>query len=206
MDPNRLTLDCRRPDRLYRYSTTNLLERSLLLGEFRLTPATRYQTLPTDTARHDNELVRIQQSDGRHVHITDVATGRKIVPIGPVTYRSEVHSNYLMLCFSTIWDHRLFRQFPDTDACLIINEVNEFCDRIHTAAEDQLADWAGMDGAATYGAASPLGAVFAKPLKHFEQQEWRFAWLPIKPAKTLQSVYLKIGNIETLAEVRLKAG
>ncbi|PWT84463.1 MAG: hypothetical protein C5B58_04705 [Acidobacteria bacterium] len=139
-----------------------------------------------------------------HVKITNVATGTPITPIGPVTYRSEIHSNYLMLCFSTVWDRGLFNEFRDTGACLVIDEVDEFCKRIHAGAELQLGGWAGIDGATRYGTPSPLGAVFAKPLKHFEHQEWRFAWLPNKPVKTLQPVYFKIGNIEDLAEVRLK--
>jgi hypothetical protein len=201
---NRLTIDCRRPQKLYRYSSAKWLERSLELGEFRLRPATDYRDLVTDTARKDDELVRIQSTDGRHVKITQIETGKDIIPIGPITYRSELHTNYLVLFFSTIWDPRLFNEFSDTNACLVIHEVDEFCERIHAAAEVQLTGWVGIDGAATYGVRSPLGAVFSKQLKFLQQQEWRFAWLPVWSMKTLEPTVLKIGNIEALAEIRFK--
>ena len=197
-------IDCHRPQNLYRYSSAQWLERSLRLGEFRLTPATEYRKLINDPARNDNELVRIQSTDGRHVEIKQIETGKDIIPIGPVTYHSEVHTNYLVLFFSTIWDPRLFNEFSDSNACLVIHEVDEFCERIHAAAEVQLPGWVGIDGAATYGGRSPLGAVFSKPLNFLQQQEWRFAWLPVGSMRTLESTLLKIGNIEALAEIRFK--
>jgi hypothetical protein len=158
-----------------------------------------------DASRNDDELARVQSTDGKHARIALVETGQVITPIGPVIYRSNVGSNYLVLCFSSVWDPRLFHEFSDTDACLVIHSVEEFCERIHAAAEVQLPRWVGIDGAATYGARSPLGAVFSKPLRFFPQQEWRFAWLPDPPGRIVKPTLLTIGNIESLAEVRLKS-
>jgi hypothetical protein len=201
---NRLTIDCRRPSSLYRYSSRQWLERSLTLGEFRLRPAGDYNDLITDLARNDDELVRLQSTDGRHVKITLVGTGQNIIPIGAVTYRSEVQSNYFVLCFSSIWDQRLFDQFSDADACLVVHKVEEFCERIHAAAELELPKWAGIDGATTYGGRSPLTAIFSKPLQFAHQREWRFAWIPSEPIQMLSPKTIRIGNIEALAELRPK--
>ena len=201
---NSLAIDCRRPQKLYRYSNAKWLERSLELGEFRLRAATDYGKLVTDTARNDDELVRIQSTDGRRVEIKQIETGEDIIPIGTVTYRSEIHTDYLALFFSTICDPRLFNEFSDSNACLVIHEVDEFCERIHAAAEVQLPGWVGIDGAATYGGQSPLGAIFAKPLRFLQQHEWRFAWVPVEPMRNLEPVFLKIGNIEAIAEIRFK--
>src|SRR5713101_5642648 len=200
-----LTIDPRKPLKLYRYASARWLERSLKFGEFRLRPATDYNDLITDPARNDDELIRLQSTDGKHVKITHVETGRGISPIGAVRYRSEVHTNYLVSCFSGTWNHRLFDAFPDSDACLVIHEVEEFCERIHAAAEVQLPGWVGIDGAATYDGQSPLGAVFSKPLRFFQQQEWRSAWMPPNAIRILQPKFLQIGNIEALAELRLKS-
>lgn len=167
---NRLTVDCRKPQNLYRYSSAQWLERSLKLGEFRLRPATDYRDLSTDLARNDDELVRLQSTDGKHVKITLVGTGQDITPTGVVTYRSEVHRNYLVSCFSSLWDHRLFNEFPDTDACLVIHKVEEFCERFHAAVEVQLSGWTGFDGAVVYGGRSPLGPVFSKPLRFLQHR------------------------------------
>ena len=201
---NSLAIDCRRPRKLYRYSRAQWLERSLKLGEFRLCPAADYNDLITDPGRNDDELIRLQTTEGKHVQITLVGTGENITPIGDVTYRSEVHTNYLVSCFSTIWDQHLFDEFPDANACLVIHEVEEFCERIHAAAEVQLPRWVGIDGAATYGGRSPLGAVFSKPIRFVPQREWRFAWMPPEPIRNLGPKFLGVGNIETLAELRLK--
>jgi hypothetical protein len=48
---NNLTIDCRRPVKLYRYASARWLERALKLGEFRLRPAADYNDLITETRR-----------------------------------------------------------------------------------------------------------------------------------------------------------
>lgn len=193
--------DITRPVRLYRYSEAKWLERSLHLGEFRLRPAADYKELEGDRARQDDELVRIRSSPGTNEVITSVATGKQFKPIGEVTYRSEVGTNYLTVCFSKTWDEKLFAHFPNTDACLVIHQVEEFCERMHAAVEAVLPQWAGMDAPVTYGGRSPLGAAFSKPLHLILQDEWRFAWRPAFKLKYIEPVPFCIGNIEKIAEV-----
>ncbi len=200
-----LTVDCTRPGRLYRYASSHWLERSLKLGEFRMRPAAEYGDLLNDPARHDDELVRLQSTPGECVKIEIVGQGRIINPIGPVTYRSEIHTNYVVCCFSRIWDESLFHVFSDADACLVINEVEEFCERMHAAADTQLPGWVGIDGAVTYGSRSALGAVFSKANRFAQQQEWRFAWTPPTPTRALTAKFLNVGSIENLAEIRLRS-
>lgn len=135
-----------------------------------LRPAADYHDQVDDAARHDNELVRLQSTDGAAVRIS-VSGGPAITPIGEVRYRLEIRSNHLVACFSTA--PNLFTEFPDTDACLIIHEVDQFCERLHAAAEAQLPDWAGFDAAVIYGGRHPLGAVLSRPL-HFNDQQASF--------------------------------
>jgi hypothetical protein len=103
-----------------------------------------------------------------------------------------------------MWDRRLFDEFSGSDACLVIHKADEFCERMHLAAEAQLPEWTGIDGAVTYGGPSPLGVVFSKPLRFLPQQEWRFGWIPKDPVRILDSKFLTIGSIDTLAELRIK--
>lgn len=190
-----------RPPKLYRYSEKKWLERSIALGEFRLRPATDYKQQETDAARHDDELVRIKTSPASSVSITNMSTGQTIKPIGEVVYRTEVGTNYLTICFSKLWDEHQFDDFPGTDACLVIHEVDDFCERLHHAAEIALPQWAGMDAAVVYGGKSGLGAVFSKPLKFISQHEWRFAWHPYQRVEELSPVLLTIGSIADIAEI-----
>lgn len=196
-----MKIDLARPPKLYRYSEKNWLERSLTLGEFRLRPATDYKQQEIDVARHDDELVRISTSPASAVTVTIERTGQTIKPIGDVVYRSEVGTNYLTICFSKCWDEHLFDEFSGTDACLVIHDVDDFCERFHSAAELALPQWTGMDAAVVYGGKSNLGAVFSKPLQFISQHEWRFAWQPDNPAKELAPVLLKIGGIADIAEI-----
>jgi hypothetical protein len=196
-----MEIDLTRPPKLYRYSERKWLERSLELGEFRLRPATDYKQQETDAARHDDELVRINTSPASAVTITIERTGQTIKPIGDVVYRSEVGTNYLTICFSKRWDEHLFDDFPGTDACLVIHNVDDFCERFHSAAELALPQWAGIDAAVVYGGKCNLGAVFSKPLQFIVQHEWRFAWHPHTPIKELAPVLLTIGSIADIAEI-----
>ncbi len=196
-----MKIDVMRPPKLYRYSEKGWLERSLELGEFRLRPATDYKQQETDAARHDDELVRVNTSPASSVSITNMSTGQTIKPIGEVVYRAEVGTNYLTVCFSKLWDEHQFDDFPGTDACLVIHEVDDFCERLHHAAEIALPQWVGMDAAVVYGGKSGLGAVFSKPLKFDSQHEWRFAWRPDQRVKELSPVLLTIGSIGDIAEI-----
>lgn len=196
-----MDIDLTRPPKLYRYSERTWLERSLELGEFRLRPASDYKKQETDAARHDNELVRVSTSPASSVSITIERTGQTIKPIGDIVYRSEVRTNYLTICFSKRWDEHLFDDFPGTDACLVIHEVEDFCERLHSAAELALPQWVGMDAAVVYGGKSKLGAVFSKPLQFILQHEWRFAWHPHTQVEELTPVLLTVGSITDIAEV-----
>lgn len=166
------------PSKLYRYSERRWLERSLERGEFRLRPASEYKQQEIDFARHDDELVRISTSPASSVKITILDTVQEIKPIGDIVYRSEVGTNYFTVCFSKIWDERLFEYFPDTDSCLVIHDAEQFRERFHSAAEIMLLLWAGIDVAVVYGGQSQLSAISSKPQKFIDQHEWRFAWHP----------------------------
>ncbi len=196
-----MQIDVTRPPKLYRYSEPRWLERSLRYGEFRLRPAADYKQLEADRARHDDELVRISSSPGSSVTITLLSTGKTIKPLGDVTYKSTVGTNYLTLCFSERWDELLYSDFGNTNACLVVHEVEEFCERLHAAAEAALPNWASMDARVTYGGDSPLGAVFSKPVWYITQHEWRFAWHPPVTVNELQPVVVSIGSIERIAEL-----
>ncbi|PKH82281.1 hypothetical protein CXF60_02100 (plasmid) [Psychrobacter sp. 4Bb] len=50
------------PPKLYQYSEKKWLEKYFEVGDFRLRPASDYKSQELDSARHDNELVRINKS------------------------------------------------------------------------------------------------------------------------------------------------
>jgi hypothetical protein len=194
-------INCRRPTRLYRYSKNEWLLKSLYKGEFRLVPASDYNDLVGDIARHDNELVRIQKSPADQVEITHVKTGQRLKPIGEVTYQSEIMTNYYTLCFSSTWDIALFDEFSGADTCLLIHDTEAVCERIHFFAENILGDWSGLDAAVIYGGKSDFTAFYLKDPKYSLQNEWRFTWVPPQACQRLVPFNIHIGSIERYAEL-----
>jgi len=190
-----------RPKCLYRYAQEKWLSRSLIGGEFRLVPASEYGELVGDNARYDNELLRIQNTPGDHVEITNERTGQRLKPIGSVTYKNEILTNYYTLCFSTSGDPTLFEEFQGSDACLVIHDTNEVCERILHYANQVLPNWTSFDAKVSYGGRSDFGAFYLKDKRYFIQQEWRFTWVPPKPTQILTPFNIRIGDITKFAEI-----
>lgn len=111
-------------------------------------------------------------------------------------------NNYLTLSLTQIWNESLFDAFHGANSCLIIHDTEEFGERIHRAAQMALPSWVGIDAAVSYGAPSPLGAVFSKARSEAKQQEWMFAWRPTQSTLSLNPVIIQIGSIEGIAELR----
>jgi len=122
----------------------------------------------------------------------------------PVGSTIGAANNFLILSLSQRWDEKLFTQFGDADSCLIIHNTEEFGERIHRAVQKVLPSWAGIDAAVSYGAQSPLGSVFSKPRNEVAHQEWMFAWRPMQSALSLNPIFIQIGSIESIAEIRHK--
>jgi hypothetical protein len=108
----------------------------------------------------------------------------------------------LTLSFSTAWDKTLFDAHGPADCCLVIHNTEEFGERLHRAVARTLPSWAGIDGAVEYGARAALGAAFTKTLAEAHEREWQFAWRAMQPQMSLNPVTVKLGSIESFAELR----
>jgi hypothetical protein len=95
-----MQIDVTRPKKLYRYSERKWLERSLKHGEFRLRPASHYQSMEAAAARSDNEQHRVLVYPASSVQITHADTGKLIIPTSDVTFESRIHTDYLTLCLA----------------------------------------------------------------------------------------------------------
>ncbi len=111
-------------------------------------------------------------------------------------------SQCLTLSFSQAWDKSLFDLMEFADSCLVIHNTEEFGERLHRAVQRTLPSWAGIDGAVEYGTRAALGAAFTKTTAEAHEREWQFAWRAMAPQLSLNPVVVKIGSIETFAELR----
>jgi hypothetical protein len=110
-------------------------------------------------------------------------------------------SNCLTLSFSQVWDRKLFELF-NADSCLIIHTTEEFGERLHRAVQRTLPSWAGIDGAIEYGTRAALGAAFTKTAAEAQEHEWQFAWRARPATFRHNQVLIKIGSLESFAELR----
>lgn len=168
-----------RPQQLFRYSQRKWLERALEFGEFRLRPPL-------------SQFAAAQ------------FTNAQILPFGAVKPSPPSVANYLTLSLSQAWDETLFDAFAGADCCLVIDDPEQFGERIHRAAQKMLPSWAGIDAAISYGRPSPLGAAFSKTELHAGEKEWLFAWRPTQALLLRNPVVIQIGNMENMAQLRYK--
>jgi hypothetical protein len=161
-----------RPRKLYRYSQRQWLERSLLLGEFRLRPSGQ------DMASASSQILPFGQRPARQ------------------------GANYLTLSMTNAWDEQLFDAFSGSDCCLVIHQTEEFGERIHRAVQRVLPSWTGIDAGISYGMPSPLGSAFSKTGQLAMEKEWLFAWRPTQPELACLPLIIRIGSIEGIAELR----
>ncbi|SNS12162.1 hypothetical protein SAMN06265795_101122 [Noviherbaspirillum humi] len=176
VSPASLAVPSDRPQKLYRYSQSIWLERSLAQGEFRLQPPQ-----------------------------PEAASSDRILPWSARQASMTSARNYLTLSLASAWDEKLFDAFPGTDCCLVIHDPEQFGERIHRAAQRALPSWAGIDAAVSYGMPSPLGATFSKSRQFAMEKEWLFAWRPMQPGLSSRPVIIRIGSIEGIAELRQRA-
>lgn len=117
-------------------------------------------------------------------------------------FRLTPATQSLVLAFSTAWSDALFAQYAPDGACLVIHNTEEFGERLHRAVKRTIPSWAGIDGAVEYGSRAALGALFTKSLAEAHEQEWQFAWRPMVPQPRMNALIVKIGSIESFAEIR----
>lgn len=194
-----MQVDVTRPAKLYRYSELRWLERSLILGEFRLVPASTYYHLDADSARQDDELCRIRAVAANEVVITG-EDGNVIKPLGDVTFTSRLNRDYYVICFSTEWSPDDRGGFSGVDACLVIEDPESLLERLHAEIERVLPGCINLDAPVSYGVRSPLGVAYSKPAFYSNQREFRLTAIAAEEGP-LSPLLIKIGSIEDIAKV-----
>lgn len=113
--------------------------------------------------------------------------------------------NILALSMSSSADESLYDRFDGADSCLVINDPEQFGERLHRAVQRALPGWAGIDAAVSYGSPSGLGALFSKPRAQAVEKEWLFAWRPAREGLIAKPVEVRIGSIESIAVLRSRS-
>jgi hypothetical protein len=195
-----------------RYGEAKWLEPMLREGVIRIKPASKYKDEVglTDIARHDDELNSHRYVSGKRVTIR--SQSGQVIPVLGNLQHTIGGGDYYVLCCSHEFDYRLFSAFRNAqgkaaDACLVINNVDEFATRLNAAMQERLKNWDFYWNPMFYF--DPYNVLHKqktipgahKDFKHAYQREYRFLWFPLflDPSLTIEALDLKIGSLKDIA-------
>lgn len=201
---------------IVRYGEAKWLMPMLREGIIRISPASRYlgEVLKIDDARHADELKNHRYVSGNRVTITHPRTDQAIPVLGNFKYTIRAR-DYYVLCFSHEFDYRLFLAFRNdqgdtADACLVINNVDEFARRLDAAMQERYSNWNFYSNRVFYfdpyynvpGKTPPTPGAY-KDFRYAYQREYRFLWHPLfsDPRLRLSTFDIKIGSLEDIANL-----
>lgn len=129
--------------------------------------------------------------------------------------------NKYLLCFSYQYDDNLYEHFGES--CLVIHDPEEFERRLMNVMIERYPFLLGISSRVSYSKHEhDLGILFSKDSNFKYQYEYRFLWFsdsepePVsyeimsnpellrKLVKSKDPIYIEIGNIEDIAEIRIK--
>jgi hypothetical protein len=173
-----------KPPFLVRYGARQHITAMFEHGVIRVAPASSYNDPSLDLARRDNEL---------YVHGSN--------------QQNQMIPDFLVYCVTFALKPRLFGDFAETHAALVIRDPAQFFDRVDKAMSSALDfEWEGVLGAVKYidPLRRPLEDAepgFWKHFKYAYQSEWRYTWFPKSSRQVLQPVFLEMGSLRDISEL-----
>ncbi len=131
----------------------------LLAGRGRVSPATSYGDESLGYARADNESCVtgfLDPADSHRFMVINDEPGHSFgsdvdVPyLGSVPISIRANTDFYVYCLAESTDARLFDDFPDADACVVITRPDEFKVRVWNAVSAELPGWKFIAGPVLY--------------------------------------------------------
>lgn len=209
-------------EKLYRYSDYQWNFLALTKGSFRLNRSLFYSLEENNPARLDNEHLfnKTITSELHPSYTTSNGVTHSIEsPLLLSTMDRDI--NKYLLCFSYLCNDSLYEHFGES--CLIIHDPEEFERRLMNVMMERYPFLVGISSRVSYSKQEhELGILFTKDSNFKYQYEYRFLWFsdskpePVsyeimsnsellrKLVKSKDPIYIEIGNIEDIAEIRIK--
>lgn len=190
---------------MLKFGKFQYLEPLLNRGEMRLCPASFYREPSLAAAINDDELQFTQQLHGATVKIQDPdGTWRTAETVGPLRLTHTATSDYYLSCYAVLFENRLFDDFQ-ADACLIIKDVDRFCNLLRDAVDRMRPKWTCIIGGVQYrDPYFPTRApdvYFTKHFRYAYQREFRMIWGPPEPVERLEPLHVEMGDLSSICEL-----
>lgn len=192
----------------------------LLGGRGRVSPATSYKDESLGYARTDDESCItgfLDPADAHRFMVINDESDRSVgldidVPyLGSVPIDIHASTDFYVYCLAKSTDVRLFDDFADADACVVITRPEQFKARVQNAVSAQLPGWTAIAGPVLYFDpffchVHEMVPFFWKHFRFRYQKEHRLVWLPPTPdhvsaAKKLDDVWFEVGPLTDCAKL-----
>jgi hypothetical protein len=209
------------PERIIvRYGKRKHMAELLLYGRGRILPATSYKNESLGYAMADDEscvAAYLDPADShrymgvRHESSRSVGFDLDVPYLGSLPIQVRANTDFYVYCLAESTDARLFDDFADYDACVVITRPDEFKSRVKNGVSAQLPGWKFIAGPVIYF--DPFFCLVHKMVPHFwkhfrfsYQKEHRLVWLPPTPGdysadKKLDHVYFEVGPLTDCAKL-----
>jgi hypothetical protein len=195
---------------LAKYGKLKHLSPAIKMGIFLVSPASIYNDPSLNHAQKDDELslsIQPYTSEIKFLSREDTVGNsgdKRESQENSITIISD--TNYYVFCLSSILEPRLFLDFNDADACLVIKKPGQFIARFHSAVESQLGGWNKGEGFVRYidplnSTADDVQIISCKNFRYAYQKEFRLVWLPPQPRQELDPFKIEIGSLEEICEL-----
>ncbi len=192
----------------------------LLEGRGRVSPATSYKDESLGYARVDDEAsisAFVDPSDSHRFmalkHESGGSVGLNIdVPyLGSFPITIQANTDFYVYCLGESIDVRLFDDFDNADACVVITQPEEFKARVQNAVSKQLSGWQFVAEPVIYFdpffcRVHQMVPQFWKHFRFSYQNEYRLVWLPPMPEdqwafKKLDHIWFDVGPLTDCAKL-----
>jgi hypothetical protein len=193
---------------LVKYTRLEFAKAAIAKGSLRIAPASDYADDSLSPAVRDHELTAETDFNPYFSGIGhDPDLDRMILPNPRRLIRHEIGTDYYVHCLAQSVSTRLLLDF-EAEAAVVIREPGEFLRRLDRVVRARLPGWRSLCEQVEYY--DPLQVTPAEvelPIwKHFKyayQKEFRVAWTPPHVQPKLQPLYLEIGSLEDIGELRV---
>jgi hypothetical protein len=204
---------------LVKFGSRRHMSDLLLSGRGRISLASTYNDESLGYARTDDESYTTGYVDPSDAHRFMVIGGEgnfsagsdiNVPYLGSVPVTIRANTPFYVYCMADVADPRLFDDFAEADACVVVKHPDDFKERIERQCAAKLPGWKFLAGPVIY-----FDPFFCRPhqmipffWKHFRfgyQKEYRLVWLPPTrehvTAPLVEHIYFDLGPLTDCAEL-----
>lgn len=179
-------------------------------GSLKITLASSYDDPSLNPAQRDDELHHLSRTPNKQILFTLRGldqNGQEVdMPHQPLEYFEGISSSdFYVWCCSAAYDARIFGDFKEYDAALVIRDQRAFTDRLERTMKAKLGGGQMQSGRVAYYDPydvdpASLRPIFVKNFQYLYQNEQRFAW-EVGAGQKEKDLFVELGPLSDICEV-----